>query len=150
MVWRKRKQPVDEPPSGPPDPAAIRQQMAQEKKNKRAQTERIIKSKVLPHVDAALHSSKQVSYEVGELRLEIVGSKSGVHIYSEWGTHGWVKPLLKALRADPYQGYTVSLWGDHTHSRHPVKKLDENNIAESLRKFQRTYRYGYALVQIAP
>ena len=100
---------------------------------------------MLPCVNTALRSSKQVSYEVGELRIEIVGSKSGVHIYNAWGIHGWIRPLLKALRAGPYKGYTVSLWGDHTHSRGPTKELDEHNIIESLRKFQRNHSDGYDL-----
>ena len=99
----------------------------------------------------ALRSNGHVFYDVGRLGIAVTGSKAKVHVFETSGTHGWITPLLKALRAAPYRRYTVVLLGGHSsQTRSLGRKLDEQDVAGSLHKFQCKYPGGYALVEISP
>lgn len=140
---------------GPPDPEAVRRQLAAEQDAVRRQREVFITGRVLPAVNRALRSAKFVTYNLGDLSIN--GSRTGVSVREVSGGTAWAVPLLEVLKQSPYTGYTVELKGVYRtgvsaysrESRIRAETLDAGDIAASTKEFLGRHRGGYFKVTIS-
>lgn len=142
-------------PVGPPDPEAVRRQLAAERVAAATAWQVFIRQQVLPGVNAALRSTEFASYKAGYLSIN--GSRTRARVYEVTGMTDWIAPLLQALREPPYASYAIKLKGTYqtgAHYRsarphHVDVELNSQDISRSTEEFRRRHAGGYFSVEIS-
>lgn len=156
-VTRGRRQASTPTPVGPPDPEAVRRQLAAERAARLRAMQEFVAQRVLPRINAALQSVDFVSYEVGHLSIH--GSRTHVSVCEVGGMTDWIAPLLQALRQPPYAGYALKFRGSYRTGAHPRSArpshrevdLNAQDIPGSTKKFREDHagRHVYFEVVIS-